>query len=31
MLRKKNERINERINNDIDQNNGVTIKISSYL
>ena len=31
MLRKKNERINERINNDFDQNNGVTIKISSYL
>ena len=29
MLRKNNERINERINNDIDQNNGVTIKISS--
>ena len=31
MLRKKNERINERINNDFDQINGVTIKISSYL
>ena len=31
MLRKNNERINERINNDIDQNNGVNIKISSCL
>ena len=31
MIRKNNEKINERINNDIDHNNGVIIEIRSCL
>ena len=31
MIRKNNEKINERINNDIDHNNGVITEIRSCL